>query len=319
MRLIKLFIGALAAVGSVLTLRWLFRSEENVDWVDAERPGQIAQVDGVGVHYVNRGSGSAVVLIHGFGGHTFSYRRNIPELAKHHRVVALDLKGFGYSERPPGGDYSLTAQAEVVIGLMDELGILAASIVGHSMGGEVAMRVASTHPERVDKLVLVASVSGDRFPTLPPLPIIKPIMPFLGRLTARFLLKRGFYDRTKLTEEVREGYRRPKYIRGFNDAIYRLMADMRHDSKIDYARINQPTLILWARAEALPAVILRKLRERLPHAEVQYIERAGHLLLEEQPEDCNRAILRFIAGRQTGRQAAEEPRPQAIDSVEVPS
>lgn len=315
MRIPKLLLGFLAAAGSVLTLRWLLRSDETIDWEDSPRTGKIARVGGVGVHYIDRGNGPAVVLIHGFGGHTFSYRHNIPALAKHHRVIALDLKGFGYSERPGDGDYSLRAQAQLVLGLMDELHIDTASLVGHSMGGEVAMRVAAAAPQRVENVVLVASVSGDRFPTLPPTPIIKPFMPLLSRLTARFLLKRGFYDRTKLTGEVREGYRGPRRVRGFMDGIYQLMRDARHDPPIAYDKITQPTLILWARGEKLPGSMLTKLRSHLPHAEVRYIEEAGHLLLEEQPESVNREILRFIrpADHMT------EPAPADVDTAQTPA
>jgi pimeloyl-ACP methyl ester carboxylesterase len=315
MRMLKLLLGFLAAVGSALTLRWLLRSDETIDWKDAPRPGEIVDVGGVGVHYIDRGSGPPVILIHGFGGHTFSYRHNIPMLAEHHRVIALDLKGFGYSERPAVGDYSLAEQAQLVLGLMDELGIGSASIVGHSMGGEVAMRIATAAPERVENLVLVASVSGDRFPTLPPTPIIKPFMPFLSRLAARFLLKRGFYDPSRLTDEIREGYRAPRRVRGFMGGVYQLLRDARHDPPIEYEKITLPTLILWARAEKLPGSILTKLRKHLPHAKVKYVEEAGHLLLEEQPESVNREILRFI-------QSAErsiEPVTTAVDSTQTPA
>jgi pimeloyl-ACP methyl ester carboxylesterase len=308
-------MGLLAAVGSALTLRWLLRSDETIDWADAPRPGKIARVNGVAVHYIDRGSGPAVVLIHGFGGHTFSYRRNIPALAKHHRVIALDLKGFGYSERPEHDDYSLSAQARLVLGLMDELGIESASIVGHSMGGEVAMRVATAAPERLQNLILIASVSGDRFPTLPPTPLIKPFMPLLSRLTARFLLKRGFYDRSKLTDEVREGYRGPRRVRGFMDGIYQLMRDARHDPPIAYEKITQPTLILWARGEKLPGSMLTRLRRHLPDAEVRYIEEAGHLLLEEQPDAVNREILRFTHPADR----APEPVPADVDTAQTPA
>lgn len=317
MRIRRLLIGALAAIGSALTLRWLLRSEETIEWEEAVRGRTVAHVAGVGVHYVEAGSGPAVVLIHGFGGHTFSYRYAIPALAKYHRVVAVDLKGFGYSERPKEGDYSLNAQAELVLGLMDKLGIEKASLVGHSMGGEVVMRIASTQPQRVEKLVLAASVSGERFPTLPPVPVIKPFMSAIGRLTARLLLRRGFYDVTKLTEEVREGYRGPKRVVGFNDGIYRLMRDMRHDSPIDYGRITHPVLIIWARAERLPKLILKRLQKRLPHAELVYVEKAGHMLLEEQPESCNRIILRFLAGSDTS--AEGEPEPVIVDRAETAS
>ncbi len=205
---------AIAAVGgavaAVAALRWLRRRKEDIDWRSARPPGAIVDVDGVPIHYIERGSGpAAAVLIHGFLGHTYSFRYLIPELAKDRRVVAVDLKGSGYSGRPQKGDYSLTEQARLVIRLMDKLGIDRASFVGHSLGGEVAMRLAANWPERVEKLVLAASVSGDRIPSLPVTPLIKPILWLIGRLFGRRIFRRQFYDPRKATKEVLEAYRRP--------------------------------------------------------------------------------------------------------------
>src|SRR2546426_12476077 len=171
-----------AIVGVLLALSRLISRRERIDWQDAERPGQLIDVGGVRVHYIERGTGPAIVMVHGFGGHTFSFRKLMPDLAREHRVVALDLKGFGYSERPKNGDYSLGAQARLVLGAMDALGTSTATLIGHSMGGEVVMRVANLAPDRVERLILAGSISGDRIPMLPPLPIIKPFLPLFGPL-----------------------------------------------------------------------------------------------------------------------------------------
>ena len=309
-----LLIGLGLAAVSAFALRRLLRSDEMIEWEDAPHPGKLTTVDGVAVHHLDEGHGPAVVLIHGFGGHTFSFRKNVPVLAEHYRVIAVDLKGFGYTERPREGDYSLTAQAQMVVGLMDALGIESAVVVGHSMGGEVAMRIAAGFPERVEKLVLVASVSGDRFPSLPPTPILRPFMAAFGRLSSRFLLQRGFYDRAKLTEELRAGYRGPRRIRGFMDGIYRLFRDWRHDRPIDFEKITQPVMILWARAERLPSWMLDRLRKRLPQAEVRYVEEAGHLVLEEQPEAANRLILRFLVPLEVPEEVPTEPQTDVANS-----
>jgi pimeloyl-ACP methyl ester carboxylesterase len=124
------------------------------------------EVDGVPIHYVEAGQGKAVLLIHGLGASTFSFRHTIPELAQRYRVIALDLKGFGYSARPQS-DYSLTAQAALVRQVMDRLGVERAAVVGHSMGGAVAMRLALGYPERVSRLVLVASATDRELRRLP--------------------------------------------------------------------------------------------------------------------------------------------------------
>jgi pimeloyl-ACP methyl ester carboxylesterase len=141
-------------------------------------------------------------------------------------------------------------------------------------------------------------------------------MPVLGRFMSHVLLRRGFYDRKKLTEEVREGYRGPKRVKGFMGSIYQMFRDMRHDVPIDFAKITQPVMILWARAEMLPQWTLRRLRSRLPQAEVRYVEKAGHLLLEEQPEAVNRLMLRFLVPGEVPEEAPVEPQPEATGSVD---
>ena len=304
----KVIAAAGGAVMAALTLRWLTRPREDVDWRDADAPGRVADVDGVGLHYLESGRGrDAVVLVHGFGGHTYSFRYLVPDLARDHRVVAVDLKGFGYSERPRKSDYSLSAQARLVARLMDMLGIQRASVVGHSMGGEVAMRIAAGWPERVEKLVLAASVSGERIPTLPVTPLIKPLLSLFARLFGRWLFRRMFYDPRNATNEVLGAYRAPARIRGSRDATYQVVRDFRRDKAVPFERIAAPVLILWAARERIvPRWGLRRLRKHFPRADVITIERAGHLLLEEQPENCNDAIRHFLTGKQA-------PSPETVD------
>jgi pimeloyl-ACP methyl ester carboxylesterase len=308
---------AIAAVGgaiaTVVALRWLRRPREDINWRDAKPPGQIIDVDGVPMHYVERGSGTTVILIHGFGGHTYTYRYLIPDLARDHRVVAVDLKGSGYSGRPKKGDYSLGEQARLVVRLMDILGIERASVVGHSLGGEVAMRIAAGWPERVERLALAASVSGDRIPTLPVTPLIRPFLWLFSRLFGRWLFRRMFYDKRKATKEVLEAYRRPLRIKGTGNAVYQTLRDGRREKPVDSGGIKQPVLILWASHERiLPGRTLSRLRKRLAHAEVVTIDRAGHLLLEEQPEETNRAVRSFLDDRGQETLLAAEARKAAF-------
>ena len=300
-------------LSSIRALPALFRPRENIDWRDANAPGRVVTVDGVGVHYLEQGAGPAVVLVHGYGGHTYTYRYLIPELARDHRVVALDLKGFGYSERPRKSDYSISAQARLVARFMDALDIQQASLVGHSMGGEVAMRVAAGWPERTDRIVLAGSISGERFPSLPLLPILKPIFGMLARLFGHRLLKRMFYDPRHATREVLQAYRAPARIRGSADAAFNVVRHARRDKTVDYKRITQQVLILWASYDRIvPRWVLGRLRKHFPRAEVIEIERAGHLLLEEQPSACNEAIRSFLTERKRD-DAATQDLPRAVD------
>lgn len=311
-------LAVVAIVGAALAIIGrIFARREKVDWRDAEIAGQVAEIDGVGIHYLDRGTGAAVILVHGFGGHTFSFREIMPALSADYRVVAVDLMGFGYSERPQDADYSLTAQAQRVIALMDYLKIDRAAALGHSMGGEVVMRMAAMAPDRIARLVLAGSVSGDRVPTLPVSPLIKPFLPATARLTSRLTLRRTVYDPAHLTPEMREGYLAPARIKGSMNGLYQILRDGRKDKKIDYSKISQPTLVLWAAGERIvPKIALSRIRKHLPHAEVVIVADAGHLLLEEQPQACITAILTFFAAPAP---ATPEVKPVRVDEAVIPA
>src|SRR2546427_2461709 len=226
----KIVAGGAAALAAIAAITRLLRPGwERIDWRKARRPGKIIEIEGTGIHYVERGSGPALVLIHGFGGHTYSFRHQIPAFAADYRVVAVDLKGFGYSEKPRNSDYSLTWQAGMVAKLMEALGIARADVVGHSMGGEVAMRLAAAYPEKVEKLVLAASVSGGRIWTLPPIRLFTPFVLLVARLFGKRIFKRLFYDPRHATEEVRRAYLAPTHIKGYGNALYETARDTRKE------------------------------------------------------------------------------------------
>jgi pimeloyl-ACP methyl ester carboxylesterase len=305
-----LLLGGLTA-GAVAALwaypRWLVRRSENLDLADVPKPGNTIALDGVGIHYVDRGQGPPLVLIHGLGGSICNFRYNIPVLSQHLRVVALDLKGFGYSERPAAGDYSLTAQARLVGELMDRLGIPRAAVLGHSMGGAIALRLAATWPEKVDRLILVGSAPPDRmvprFVASPPLPSL------LGLGTALVLhqprlreivLRQGFYDPAFLSPEMVEEFRHIARIRGSTSAIASVLRDAAREEPIDLSRLSQPVLLLWGRHDRWPGLRLaRWLADQIPDARLKVIERARHMVLEERAEEANEAILSFLFGSST--------------------
>ena len=129
--------------------------------------GATVIANGIETNYLEDGSGDdTVLLIHGSGPGVTSYanwRLVIPALATKFRVIAPDMVGFGFSERPENVEYSVQTWADQVVGLMDTLGIEKTSLVGNSFGGAIALRIATQHPERIDKLVLMGSM-GVPFP-----------------------------------------------------------------------------------------------------------------------------------------------------------
>jgi len=129
--------------------------------------GATAIANGIETNYLEDGSGDeTVLLIHGSGQGVASYanwRLVMSALATKFRVIAPDMVGFGFSERPENVDYGVQTWADHVIGLIDALGIEKTSLVGNSFGGAIALRIATQHPERIDKLVLTGSM-GVTFP-----------------------------------------------------------------------------------------------------------------------------------------------------------
>src|SRR6185436_3320145 len=160
------FLLALIVLGAIaFTIFWRLRPLDVVfDEARAALPhsefSQFAEIDGVRVHYQEKGSGPALVLIHGYGSSAYSWKDVLDPLARQFRVIAVDLKGFGFSAKPEG-DYTRRAQAALVIRLLDYLKIDRAMLCGNSMGGNVALNAARYYPQRVSALILVDSSGID--------------------------------------------------------------------------------------------------------------------------------------------------------------
>ncbi len=288
-----------AATGGVFLAARRLAVHENLDWDTVDKPGTIVDIDGYGVHVVERGSGPALVMLHGFGGSTFSYRKLIPYFSAHYRCIAVDLKGFGYSERDATTGLSQADQVEMLAKLLDRLGVEKAAFIGHSMGGGVVQRFAATYPQRVQAAVLMASVTGEEGAgrrAMPPVGLLRPVLPILAGFAANALLRGSFYDKSWLTPELREEYLRPARIRGSMDGLMAMMRQRTEEgSAIDYARITMPVLILSAAHDGvIPLSAAQMLRDRIPQARIVVIDRAAHLLMEERPEACARAIREFL-------------------------
>lgn len=299
-------IAGAAVVGLAAYSRYAIGRFEELEPGSADAPGSFLDIDGVRIHYVQAGQGEPVVLVHGLNSSTYSFRYIIPELAQRYRVVALDLKGFGHSERPAKSDYSLSAQADVVAGVMKQLNIEQAMVIGHSMGGAVSMRVAVRHPERVKRLVLVDSASDREFRRgLRLASFLRPLlflaMPFTiqSRRYRRLALLAQVHDPALITPEFVEAHFRSSRMKGHQRALGALMVDRRRDDALEPEAIMAPTLILWGEHDRfLPPEAGEELARRIPNARLELVPSAGHLPLEEQADYCNRALLAFLGSEE---------------------
>ena len=244
------------------------------------------------------------MLLHGFGASTYSWRKVMPALAASHRVVAIDLNGFGYTQRPNArASYTREAQAQLVLGTLDALGIDRAHFVGHSYGGGLTLYLASQHPERFRTMVLVDSsaptYANDRrsraaaFRPLDSL-LVRAWCSCARRWSAAGLLQL-LLRRLPGHPRARPGLPRPPGDRG---GALRLLRPDRPGAAgraggAGEDRRPRPGGLGRPRQLIAPEVG-RRAAARLPHAEFVLLDQSGHLPMEEEPEAFLRAVLPFL-------------------------
>ncbi|MEB1809466.1 MAG: alpha/beta hydrolase [Bacillaceae bacterium] len=264
-------------------------------------------VDNVKVHYEyycheqNVGK-PVIVLIHGFVSSTYSFRHLIPNIAKHYSVVAIDLPGFGKSEKSNSFIYSFHNYANVIFSLLTKLNIKEVIVAGHSMGGQVALYMAKLNPERVKKVVLLSS-SGYlkrakrkyRYASY---------IPFAPRLVKSFFVKRDYKDALSYVVYNKETVHPDdvsEYAKAFEDDrfFHSLVRVLRHRegdlTAEQLKKIKQPVLLLWGKHDqVIPPYIGKRLQVDLPNANIVIFEETGHLVPEERPNEVAEQIIQFI-------------------------
>ena len=257
-------------------------------------------------HY-DAGEGVPVILVHGFNHHAEAWVRNIDALVEAgHRVVALDLPGFGRSG-VPRMRYSLAGYAKFLVAFMDVLDIEQAHLVGSSMGGAIVLKAAIEEPRRV--LTVTGVDPAGMFNTVPRTwalaghPVVRAALrPLMGR---RRLLEwshaRAYHDPKLSTPRqvdiMAEAYTQP----GYKDHILGMAETMllNPDGGLlwdDLPRLRRPALIVWGRQDrTLPVQHAYRAAHRVPAAELRIYDNCGHLAMYEQATTFNRDLLEFIA------------------------
>jgi 2-hydroxymuconate-semialdehyde hydrolase len=267
-------------------------------------------VDGFRMRYQVKGEGTPLILIHGFASSIVTWHRNIDDLARDHRVYAIDLKGWGLSDKPSDGDYSLLAQAHHLRTFMLEMGIERAVLVGHSMGGTVCAHFAIEYPAAVLGIVLIDPAGARRFPYLWLLSraLDVPVLRRWMRLGMQYAMSneslissgmpRAYYNPAFLTPEMKASLLAPFHTEGFDDAFIKFSRDMRHIKLHGRThRVQCPTLIVWGEHDlVVPPVDGRYFVEQIQNSRLVILPNAGHLPHDEQADTVNALIREFTAG-----------------------
>jgi pimeloyl-ACP methyl ester carboxylesterase len=311
-----LALGATSVVGAAIAWKFLTRKtevrwEQVADRIHHPDHSKFAEVDGTTIHYQEFGEKTSPVLIllHGYSASTYTWHKVAPQLAeKGFRVIAVDLVGFGYSDKPAWFDYTITSQARVISRFMDRLGIGRATIAGSSYGGTIAATITLDYPERIEKLILIGSPCNDEPMKHPVAKLAK--IPGVGEVSTAFIVDSKVAWRLRtfntfapenehlITQERLDALSRPlNAADGHNSMLQTLRhwkADrVEHDANL----INQPTLIVWGEQDVvIPIKNAYKLNRLILNSRLIVFPRCGHLPQEEASESLSGVIDDFCRG-----------------------
>nr|WP_320159082.1 alpha/beta hydrolase [Marinobacter salarius] len=253
-------------------------------------------------HDMGEDSGTSLLLLHGSGpGVTAwaNWRFNLPVLSETRRVVAPDMVGFGYTERPPGVDYNLDTWVKHGIDFLDALGIEKADVVGNSYGGALALAMAIRHPDRIRRLVLMGAAGVD-FELTPGLDAVWGYTPSVENM--RKLIRTFAFNQDLMSDELAELRYRASVRPGFQEAFASMFpaprqrwVDALASSEKDIRAMDKETLIIHGRDDVIvPPVTSRKLFEYIEYAQLHLFGRCGHWTQIEHADRFNKLVMDFL-------------------------
>ncbi len=263
------------------------------------------KIDNINLYARVAGEGKPIVMLHGFGTSSFSFRFIMPSLAKKYKVFAIDLKGFGDSPKPKDGAYSVYDQAMLVSKFIKDHNLKDIILVGHSFGGGVALSLALLEPNNIKAMILLDSAAyRQKLPSM----IRWLNIPILGK-TGFYLLPAeletkeaynyAFFDDKKIPEDsVKELAKKLKLENAryaFCQTAKSMIPDDIDDISKLYNTITIPTLLLWGNDDiVVKKSIGKRLHKNLSNSMLKIIPNCGHMPHEERPEDTLKLIFSFL-------------------------
>ena len=324
MKVKHLALGIGGAVGALVAWKLVSRPG-TVDWervadlVPHSENSHFVEIDGATVHYQEFGDAAdpTLLLIHGFTASAYVWKSVAPMLADQgFHVVAVDLIGFGYSDKPAWFDYTIGAQARMISRFMNRLGIGRATVIGSSYGGAVALTLALDYAERVEKLVLVDAVINDEATNHPIMRLAK--IPGLGEVLTPFLVDSKMFMKFRMqntiapvnhhliTRDRIESIIRPLQAKDGHYAVLRSGRNWDANRiEEDAHLVNHPTLIIWGEEDCvIPIHCGEKLYNSVLNSRFVVLKNCGHVPQEEKPELFTSLVSGFCHDKK-GRIEAE--------------
>ncbi len=290
---------------------WLYTPDKPRAALEAEYaapPSAFPQVVGLRMHVRDTGprTAPAILLLHGFGASLQTWDAWAARLEPDFRVIRFDLPGFGLTGpdkvSKPEGNYTDARAMVVLAALMDQLGLQRATMAGHSMGGRIAWTFAALHPERVDRLVLLApdgfASAGFAYGVAPKIPLLLRALPYvLPTALLRPTLAAAYANPAMVTDDLVRRYRDMLLAPGVRAAIVVRTGQQVLVDPVPLLRgIRAPTLLLWGQQDAMiPEASAADYQQAMPGARLAVFPGVGHLLHEEAPDASVQALRAFLA------------------------
>jgi pimeloyl-ACP methyl ester carboxylesterase len=264
--------------------------------------------NGVDLHVAEAGDGPPLLLVHGWPQHWWAWRKVIPRLAERYRVLAVDLRGHGWSDAPPG-DYAKATFAADLLALLDAEGIERTKILAHDWGGYASFLLAMDHPERVERLVVLDVPPPVRPPLSPRLALVPVALLYqlpIVTLGARLFERSTFYVRTLIKvgsgpdarwsdaelDSFAARFQEPARARA-SAAIYRTFQRRELFARRSIDELRVPSLLLMGAAGLFNRLLPPRPQGALT---VEAIPRSGHFIAEEKPDELLARALPFLDG-----------------------
>ncbi len=285
---------------------------ENLESISELMYGR-AEINGVRIHYRMAGAGKPVVLLHGFPETGYAWRKVVPALAKHYKVVVPDLRGFGESDRPDGG-YDKRTVAEDIRQLVQHLGLGPINLVSHDVGMMVGYAYAAAFPKDVKRLVLMEAAlpglgleklyAADKYPRMYHLPLFEApnglaeaLITGREKMFVEHFMRQQAYNVEALDQMSLDKYAdslsAPGALRGGIAYFRAHKLDAEHNRENAKKKLSMPVLTIGGTA-SFGADLEGEIRPLASHMRAVMIENCGHYIAEEQPERLVEELLRFF-------------------------
>jgi pimeloyl-ACP methyl ester carboxylesterase len=309
-KILKLFAGLLAILLAALAGFGAlnYRADIPVDELKARyasAESEFMDLEGMAVHYRDEGDpadSTPVFLLHGTGASLLTWDGWTEALKAEHRVIRLDLPGYGLTGPNPAQDYGTAFYVRFLHSFLQALGVEKFYLAGNSLGGRIAWEYALAYPDQVQKLVLVDSAgypgAGGRplVLQLASTPVLKDILRYV---TPKFLVERSlkevYADDSKVTEALVQQYYDMTCREGNREAFAARAGVVYSDSYLNLPQLTTPTLILWGDSDTwIPVENAYRFQEDLPDHRLVIFANLGHVPQEENPAETAKEVLRFL-------------------------